>query len=215
MNEQLDRLVGKFPDIKALSEIVRDLSLVIQFFEYKTKTDPYFYQPSNMSGNWLLPLIHRCLDLVPDDTDQLDHSELTVFEGLRHATILFMQPVRRHFGINTGSCDQRVRKLRTILQGSLAPWDGNEALLRWIIVAASAEAGKVEERLWFASLLASHEPFQETTEDEHLRALRSFIWKEDVFEAPVADLMSQVEDIKLSSPIWPPSKSTLRLHAMR
>lgn len=215
VNEQLSRLVGKYPTTKPLSEIVRDLSLVVQFFEYKTKTDPYFYQPSNMSGNWLLPLVHRCLDLVPDDTSRMDHSELMVFEALRHATILFMQPVRRRFGINTGSCDQRVHKLRTILQESLALWDGNEALLRWIIVAASTEASAIEERLWFAAFLAAHEPFLETSEDEHLTALRSFIWKVDVFAVPVAEFLSQVEEIKLNSPIWPPSKSALRSHAMR
>ena len=210
----LSRLVKQYPSTKALSEIVRDLSVVTQYFEHESKTDSYFYQPSNKSGDWLVPLVHRCLDLVPNDSDVTGQAELTVSEALRHATILFMQPVRRRFGINTGSSEQRVRKLKKILQQPLAVWHGFEALLRWIIVSASTEARAIEERLWLAGLLASYGPFQDSSRDDHMRSLRSFIWKEDVFEDPVADFLSQVEDIQLSSPIWPPSKSALCLQTV-
>lgn len=215
VNEQLNRLVRRYPSASAISEIVRDLSVITQWFEHETNTDPYFYQPSNISGIWLVPLVHRCLNLIPDAPDEIEQSELLMLEAVRHATILFMQPIRKRFGINTGSSDLRVRKLKAILQQNLAQWHGFEPLLRWMVVAARMEARMIEDQLWFAGILAMYEPFQQMEEDEHLDALRAFIWKEDVFEEPFADFMDQVNEIKNSSPMWPPPKSTFHLCARR
>jgi hypothetical protein len=214
VEEQLSRLVKLYPSTKVLAEIVRDLSVVIQYFKHETKTDSYFYHPSDMSGNWLAPLVHRCLDLIPDDSNLPEEAELAVSEALRHATILFMQPVRRRFGINTGSSEQRVHRLRTILQRPSSVWHGIEALWRWIIVSASTETEAIDEQLWLAGLMAGFESFQDLRRDDHMQALRSFIWKEDIFEDPVADFMSLVEDIQESLPSWPPLKSSLCLQRM-
>lgn len=215
VEEQLARLVRRYPRTNNLSEVVRDLSVVTQYFDEEAKRNPDFYQPSDMSGLWLLPLIHRCLDQIPDESDPIEEPELTVFEAVRHATILFMQPIRKRFGVEPGPFDQRVRKLRGILQHSLGVWRGLEPLFRWIVVSGGIEAKSIDERMRFAALLATYEPFEQMQEDEHLCGLRSFIWKEDVFEEPFADFMFQVEDIKLSAPIWPLPKSALRLVAMR
>jgi hypothetical protein len=188
--------------------------VIVQYFDEETKKDPNFYQPSDISGTWLLPLIHRCLDQIPNKPDSIKQPELIVFEALRHATILFIQPIRKRFGVEPGAFDHRVRELRAVLGNSLSIWRGFEPLFRWIVAAGSIEAKAIEERIRFATLLATYEPFQEM-QDEHLHALRLFIWKEDIFEEPFSDFMVQVEDIKLSAPMWPPPKSALRLHTMR
>ena len=214
VEEQLSRLVRKYPRTKELSEIIRDLSIVVQYFDEETKKDPNYYQPSDTSGLWLLPLIHRCLDQIPIEPD-LKQPELVVLEALRHATILFMQPIRKRFGVDPGPFDQRVRELGAVLRFSSSIWRGLEPLFRWIVLAGGIEAKAIEERVRFAAMLATYEPFQEMHQDEHLRALRSFIWKQDIFEEPFADYMSLVEDIKLCAPMWPPSKSALRLYTMR
>ena len=213
VSEQLTRLVRRYPSAIEITEIMKDLSVIIQWFDDETKLDPKFYLPSNISGIWLLPLAHRCLELIPSDSDEIEQSELMILEALRHATILFMQPIRRRFGVNPGPTDLRVRKLRAILQQSLDRWHGFEALFRWIVVAARMEARMIEDQLWFAGVLAMYEPFQQLEEEEHLNALRAFIWKEDVFEEPFADFMDQVNEIKISSPIWPPPKSIFHLCA--
>lgn len=213
VEEQLTYLVRKYPTTKELSEIIRDLSVIVQYFEEETMKDPNFYQPFDISGLWLLPLIYRCLGEIPYKPDK--QPELIVFEALRHATILFIQPIQKRFGVEPRLFDQRVRELRAVLRHSSSIWRGLEPLFRWIVIAGGIEAKAIEERISFAALLATYEPFQEMQEEEHLHALRLFIWKEDVFEEPFADFMSKVEDIKLSAPMWPPPKSALCLYAMQ
>ena len=209
VEEQLVRLVRRYPSAHFLSQIVKDLSVIIQWFEYESKKDISFYQPSDVSGVWLVPLIHRCLDLIPNYPDCIISSELTVLEALRHATILFIQPIRRRFGINTGPPDLRIRKLKAVLiRQPWSDWHGFEPLFRWIVVSAGMEAKTIEDQLWFAEILASYEPFRRMESMEHLVALYSFIWKEDILNEPMARFMSQLTEIKDASMLSSPESST-------
>lgn len=221
VNNQLTRLAIKYPRTEALCDIMRDLSIIVQYFDDEAKKDVKFYRLSDLRGLWDMPLVHRCLDQIPvdlifDEIDLTRQPELILVEGLRHAIILFIEPIRKRLGGEPGPSDQRSRELGSLLRDSLPLdlWHGFEELFRWIIVAGSVAAKAIGDRVMFAALLATYQPFQAMREDEHMHALRSFIWNEDIFEEPVADLMIQVEDIKLSAPMWPPPRSNLRLHVV-
>jgi hypothetical protein len=214
VEEQLGHLVGRYPSAHFISGILKDLSVIIQWFEYETIKNIAFYRPSDVSGVWLVPLIHRCLDLIPTDPNYIDQSELTVLEALRHAIILFVQPIRRRFGINTGPPDLRIRKLKAVLQQPWSDWYGFEPLFRWIVVSAGMEAKSIEDQLWFAEILATHEPFQHTQIEEHAVALLSFIWKEDILCEPLARFMFQLAETKNAS-LRPSQESTFGFCAKR
>ena len=59
------------------------------------------------------------------------------------------------------------------------------------------EAKSIEDQLWLAQILASHEPFQHTQIEEHAVALLSFIWKEDILCDPLARFMFQLAESKM------------------
>ena len=200
---QVEAWQWRFPQRQEIAEIIRDLSVTTQWFEVEAARDPYFYQPSNISGDWLVPMVHRCLDLILTDIDAIAEPGFELQETLRHVVVLFTQPIRRRFAINPGSSDLRVQKLRGILQRHLNDWDGFTPLLRWIVVAGGMEANRIEDQLWFAGILATHSHFQYIGESDHLESLRSFIWMNDVFEEGIARLMSQVAVIRDSLLIQP------------
>ena len=200
---QMELWLQRYPKRRKIVEIIRDLSVMVQWFEVEAAFDPYFYQPSNVSGRWIVPLAHRALDLIPEDIDAIAEDGFEMQEILRHAVTLFVQPIRRRFHIDTGPSEIRLRKLKGVLHRHLNNWAASETLLRWVIVAAGVEANKIEDQLWFAGVLATHRHFKHMQEDEHLMALQSFIWMDDVFEERMARFMSQVADIRDSAPIWP------------
>lgn len=193
---QLNSLLQKYPAARRIARIIKDLGVIIQWLNDESLKDSEFYQPSSISGKWLVPLVYRCLDLKPDETERPGDPEVQMLEILRHSVILFMQPIRRRFAINTGPLNLHILKLRCILETQSIEWQNLEPLLRWCIVSAGIEATTTEDQAWFATLLASHEAFQNVHSDAHLRALPAFIWKEDILKDLVLHFLLQVEDTK-------------------
>ena len=145
----------------------------------------------------------RCYDGFPSRFVNLRDVLTLLLTGFRHAIILFVQPIRRRFGIVTGSTDLRVGKMKDLLAQNLHRWEGMEQLLLWILVSGGIEATTVQDQLWFASIIATYPAFEDMDEREYVCQVRSFIWMDDIFEAPMFQLMAQVSEVKNAAPVWP------------
>ena len=206
----MDAWLKRYPRRREIVRLFEDLSVTIRWFSEETKVNPNFYQLSNTSGVWIVPLIQRCLELIPTELDEIAEPGFEVQEVLRHALILFVQPIRRRFGIVTGSSHLRIQKLRGVLSQHLFEWGSFDTLLRWTLVSGGVEANTLEDQLWFAGVLATHPQFEgERCKDSTLKALRSFIWMDDVFEERVNRLTSQIVAVRAEALVLPMLRSDL------
>ena len=182
--------VDRFPGQSQIASIVRDMSIFAQWVEDESAKDPAFYHRSDLSGAWVVPLIHRCLQLIPVDTATGEQPASSMQESLRHACILFVQNFRRKFGIVIANVDDRVARLRVALTACMDHWAGIEDMLRWVVVTGGLEANP-NDQAWFASVLATRPGLQEN-DVGLIQATKRFIWFRDIPRTRVANLLSLV-----------------------
>lgn len=187
---------SRFPGNTAIADITRDLSIIIQFFQHQSDIDPSFYQPSDTSGVWLVPIIQRCLELIPNGSVEAHKHEFEMQEILRHAILLFVQPIRRKFGIFTGSSIGRLCKLKALLDQHQDDWDGLESLLCWVLASAYFESTLVADQEWFVEFMAASLYFRNVRGDEIIAVLRSLIWIDDVFQGLAVSFTEQIAKIR-------------------
>ncbi|KAK3111117.1 hypothetical protein LTR53_013951 [Teratosphaeriaceae sp. CCFEE 6253] len=188
----------RFPRRPEIAGILRDLILVIQWVESESAKDPAFYFKAEMSGRWVAPLIHRCLQLPRIDEDTNDEPGAHMQEALRHACILFTQHVRRKFGIVCADVDSRVARLRVALVDCLDQWNGMEDMLRWVVFSGGLEATTMDGQRWFANVLATHAGLNNPT-DGHLAAVTRFAMYRDVPRTRLAHLISLVSGFEAAA----------------
>ncbi|KAK4978110.1 hypothetical protein LTR42_002487 [Elasticomyces elasticus] len=186
-----------------IAGIVEDISVLMQWITAQAASDPAFYFASDMSGTWVAPIIHRCLQLAPlqsaPHSGQAGHQPGAVMqEALRHACILFIHHARRKFGIVVGDQTFRIVKMKHALQDCLDDWTGMESMLRWVVIAGGLEATTDEDRAWFAGVLATHAGLTPPDNDV-LAALKRFIWFDDIPRTRVMPLFTLASTMSTAS----------------
>ena len=201
LEQQLTTWLRRYPQRFDVVNIIRDLSVVVRHLDDIAATDPSIFESSKPAGDWILPLIQRCLELIPEDINAAKEPGFFAQEALRHGLILFLQPIRRRFGIHTGNTDARVCKLGAALSQCRPDWDGLRGLLRWIMVVGGLESAIVEDQSWFARTLASHARLVRESKAGVLKSVIELVWMSETFDSSLQRFIYQMdaEDLKAAS----------------
>lgn len=216
-------LLHHYPQLRPLALILKDVSRLTQFININAEREPDFFAPKvqrSSSGTWVMPFMHQLLALKPDVSttekkgedeenetkSSLDNgnTETLVHEALRHAIILFLQPMRRKFGIVTDiSSAIHIRALREILASG--PFDNTPScplallpiLHQWLLASGGMEAETVEDQRWFAGRLAALPGFRNARErdSEFGVEVRGFVWVDAIHDGRFGRMVWQVLEV--------------------
>lgn len=110
-------------------------------------------------------------------------------EVLRHAIILFIQHIRRKFGIIVGGLEERLLKLKAAILECFLDWTDLEPMLRWALAAGAMEAINVDDKVWFAGQLATHPLLDNMPRNDLFSSLQSFIPYKGAAKHKLAELI--------------------------
>lgn len=130
----------EFPGESTAIDIFADLELVMMWVSGQLIVHGSdFWSRADTANSWLLPLIHRCLQLA--GRDAVNSNQRPFEHALRHAIILFLAPFRRCFGIPATGMDIHLSKLISALRQCFEHGAASRLwkMLLWMMVVGGLE----------------------------------------------------------------------------
>lgn len=186
----------RFPKRPEIARILQDLSVFVLWLNAEAAQDPNCFLSSDRSGAWVSPIIHRCLQLVSHDEKEAAVPGQALQEVLRHGCILFLQHIRRAFGVMVDGHHFRAKKLKDALRQCTCEWDGMSDLLRWVVISGGLEATNLEDQIWFAAVTAKHTPPKKDPARDPLGLAKNFIWFDGIPGDRLDSFFSRVRDMR-------------------
>lgn len=200
-------ILQRHPECRNVVSILKDISRLSQWITYQAARNPDFFTPKSKwcdSGVWILPFTHELLECKtvtpptessPSRTMAADNegpnepiaittatAPTPILASLRHALILYLQPIRRKFGILTDvSSAVHLSSLRETLLSTRdsSLWHDLPTTLQWILAVGGMEA---EDGHWYAAQLAELRAFREARDAEFGAGIRGFVWVDEVHD---------------------------------
>lgn len=141
------KLQQELPGASEAIAILADLEYSVFWLAREVESDHGdFWSNASVDAMRLVPLIHRCLCLSPNDAlaASIDgHSVDQCFsDAIRHTIVLFLAPIRRRFGPPASGTELYVNHIKDAIQRCCDHQSALklQKLLFWIIAVAAVEA---------------------------------------------------------------------------
>ncbi|KAF2664018.1 hypothetical protein BT63DRAFT_429553 [Microthyrium microscopicum] len=168
----------KWPRSQDWLDVYRDLFL----FSRQTFFDTLGGIQSPHSGGWTNAIMQRLLAMRPLRNNSSPGSNAE--EACRVASLIYLAPIWRKFGVFPVRSIVLVSKLRSLLSSHRVDWTGLESLHLWVLYMGYVESSG-EDREWFVSELdAWSVRYGLESWDLVQQCVRTILWIDNVFGAP-------------------------------
>ncbi len=151
--------IQKWPTRGSIAAILYDVARVSVWVTRMAEHDSKFFAPANQCGRWLLPLLHRYLQLTVQGHSRteahFDDGGRDFQQVARHGVIIYLTQLRRAFNVEGRDFTLRLPTLRDVLLDirQNSRWDGLQSLLLWATAVAGIEADNLEDQVGYVPQL--------------------------------------------------------------
>ena len=202
----------ELPAQRAIIDIFLDLDARVKWLSEQGVTHHGSLRArSDLDASYLVPLLHRCLQLsgrsalrlqAAEDEDSISCRRHDAFhEALRHAIILFLAPIRRYFGPPAGGTELHIMMLTSALELCLAHRAALDLgqLILWMVVVGGMEACSLgQDASWFFSRVVDCCTILGATRYEDVKrtvehTMSQLIWLEEAMSSALALMMGELQ----------------------